>query len=87
MRLIVITAIALAAAGAAQAAPGPAIRATVATFQKVDTDKNRQISGAEWAAADRNAEAFARIDRNGNGQIGPWEMLRAIIARIAAGRN
>lgn len=88
MRTIMMALAALAVASGTQARlPPPAVRATVATFQRVDTNQNRQISASEWQDAGRNPDNFAAIDRNNNGQIGPLELLRAFFLRFAQGRN
>jgi hypothetical protein len=83
---MMLVTIALLAAGTAEARR-PAVAATVAAFQKVDTNQNRQISATEWTDAGRNADVFVAIDRNNNGQVSPMELLRALIARFLGNRD
>lgn len=87
MRTIILVTIALLAAGTAEARRRPAVAAVVTTFQKADTDQNRQISAPEWTDAGRNADVFVAIDRNNNGQVSPMELLRALIARFMGNRD
>lgn len=48
------------------------------SFAAVDTDKNNEISKAEWLAAGRLDQGFKRIDANGDGKIDMTEWLAAI---------
>jgi hypothetical protein len=84
--LVIASLAAMSVAGTAQARLNRVQTAvlikTVKKFRAVDTDRSRQLSNEEFTAAGGNAENFDAIDANANGELGFWEVLRALAWRI-----
>lgn len=83
--LIVALTVALAATPALSKRR-PLVVAAVKTMQKVDTDASKSISASEFSAAGGLDTNFAKIDANGNGQIGFFELLMAYVYKALAAR-
>jgi hypothetical protein len=65
----------------------PVVVAAARIVQNVDTDNSHTISLAEFTTAGRPEANFAVIDKNANGQLGIFEIVRVLIARARAGRE
>lgn len=87
--VIALTAASLAGLTLASAAEARLTRAqtvvlvkTAQKFRAADSDRSRQLSPAEFTTAGGNGEHFDAIDANDNGQLGFYEVLRAVFWRI-----
>ena len=86
-RLCLIIAVPFAAPSAM--AQEPTSRSPFTTEQVVemmDTNKDGTISKAEWQAAGRRGQQFAKIDANANEKISA-DVLKAAIDRRKAGKR
>jgi hypothetical protein len=76
---------------AATAAKRPFVAAVAAKvapkFQALDTNSNRSLDAAEWAATGAPANSFDGIDLNNNGNIGFFELVKITVAKIVAKRR
>ena len=86
----VILAIGLSATGAS-AARKPMVAAVAAKvtprFAAVDTNRNGSLDPTEWAATGAPATSFDLVDRNDNGSIGLFEVIRVMVAKVIAKRR
>lgn len=78
-------------ATAASAARRPHVAAVAAKvtsrFQALDTNNNRSLDTAEWAATSAPPNSFGFVDLNDNGNIGLHELIRVTVARLVAKRR
>lgn len=93
--IIATLAVAVASTGFAGAVSARAKRPVVAAvairiapvFKAADTDGSKTLSNSEFTAAGGNASNFGMIDANNNGELGFFEILRALVARFLGGRG
>jgi Ca2+-binding EF-hand superfamily protein len=81
MRLLILAAALLAAAGSAVAQPTAAD-----IIKQWDTNKDGVVDKAEWVAAGRPAERFDMVDANKDGKITAEELTAAMAARAKQGQ-
>jgi len=93
--IIATLAVAVASTGFAGAVSARGKRPVVAAFavriapvfKAADSNRSRTLSNSEFTAAGGNANNFGMIDANNNGELGFFEIFRALMARFLGGRG
>ena len=90
MTVVTIVAIGFAATSAS-AARRPLVAAVAAKvtprFAAIDINANGSLDATEWAATGSPPNSFDLVDRNDNGSIGLFELIRVAVAKIVARRR